>query len=416
MSWRAWIMFVLAGAFLVLAPLSVTSGTSQENIAKMLRVVVTVLMVLTGAVAIHQFRPGAATISLMLFVAFFVAAALWSNSPQWGLFHKGMFGLSCMSGVFLAMAPRDLEEFKKGIRFLGLVASAVTLLVVAVYLQGGGAEIRQDRLSILGANANTVGGVAASLLILCVYLMLHAKSITMKCLLLMECAVLAAVILGSGSRGGLLVSLIGCVMLALPFVKRPMPLIVAGLILSAAVFFVMEFVELPGVSRLGEEMGKDTRSNIWKFAMRKFRSSPLFGVGWLNSGTGWSTVQSAYLQTLVETGVIGASLLAGWLFIMLFRMKQLAKWAISRGPVSDAASIVLAMLASILFHGLAESTTFVGTSIDSLLLGFGVGMSDRMPELAAKAKPRRSNQKRYILVPVGPPPPERAGRQPSRSA
>src|SRR5690606_5792473 len=111
-----WIMFVLAGAFLVLAPLSVTSGTSQENIAKILRVVVTMLMVLTGAVAIHQFRPRAATISLMLFVAFFVAGALWSNSQKWGLFHKGMFGLSCMSGVFLAMAPRDLEEFKKGIR------------------------------------------------------------------------------------------------------------------------------------------------------------------------------------------------------------------------------------------------------------------------------------------------------------
>jgi hypothetical protein len=49
----------------------------------------------------------------------------------------------------------------------------------------------------------------------------------------------------------------------------------------------------------------------------KWVASPVFGYGWLHNSDRWALVQSAYLQVLVETGIVGFIPLLVFLFAQL---------------------------------------------------------------------------------------------------
>jgi O-antigen ligase len=372
-------IFLLAGAFVLLAPLSVATGLGLSEPAKYARLATTVLIVLAGAATGRGLRMGAAGKAMTAFVAIFIGACVWSGNPVYACFYKGMFGLSFMSGLVLVNSVRSVEEFTKGLRLLGFVAVLAAFVALAVFLRDPDASTSLERMSVFGLNANLLGEASALLWILCLYLATSQRSRFWLALMALACGALGLIIIGTGSRGAALMALTGTLFVLLPMVQRPGRLAAALLGVLVVVYLAFEVFELSGGDRFVNEISKDTRSAIWSHAFRKyFMRHPLTGVGWLHYGDQWATLQNAYLQTLVETGLLGAGVLAlalGMTARGLYRNYQQVK---RRRLPRELLYLNLAFLVPVLMHGMAESSLFIGCSLDSLFLGMGVGLVDRM--------------------------------------
>jgi hypothetical protein len=124
----------------------------------------------------------------------------------------------------------------------------------------------------------------------------------------------------------------------------------------------------------------------------------LYGVGWLHVGDQWATLQNAYLQTLVESGLIGASVLATALVVASRGVYRNYREAKRRQLPKELLYLNLAFLVPVLAHGAAESSLFIGASLDSLFLGMGIGLVDRMLPLVSTTGP--STPRRGRAAPV----------------
>jgi hypothetical protein len=91
-------IYLLAAAFMVVAPLSI-SGTATEGI-KYARLAITVAMVGFGLFVYKPEPFGSSTKAFLFFCSFFTAAALWSNDITWALFNKSMFFMSILGGLY----------------------------------------------------------------------------------------------------------------------------------------------------------------------------------------------------------------------------------------------------------------------------------------------------------------------------
>lgn len=77
-----------------------------------------------------------------------------------------------------------------------------------------------DRLAIAGMNANTIGQSEAPLLLLSIYLLFKPGTKLQKGIHLASAIMLLAVILGTGSRGALLMVLLGSYFIIKPVLKE----------------------------------------------------------------------------------------------------------------------------------------------------------------------------------------------------
>lgn len=376
-------IFLLAAAFVLLAPVSVATGLAISEPAKYVRLGTTVLMVLLGAQSGRGLRMGPVGTMMSVFVAFFVMSGIWSGNPVFALIYKGMFGLSFFAGLVLVNSVKDSDEFKKGLDLLGAVAVLASFVALAAYWRDPSGSVRQERMSVFGLNANLLGEASAMLWILCLYLALHQKSKLRLAILGLACASLALIIVGSGSRGAALMAAVGSLFLLVPFTKRPG--MVAGVLLGilVVVYVGSEVLDVGG-GRFVRDLSKDTRTQIWTNVMKRyFSKSPAIGIGWLNNGNQWAAVQSAYIQTLIESGIVGAGLLlAALASIANGFLRNRDEFQRRRLP-KELFYLNLALLAPILMNGAFESSLFIGASLDSLLLGMGVGLLDNAVRIVA---------------------------------
>jgi O-antigen ligase len=375
--------FVIAGAFVLLAPLSVATGLSISEPAKYLRLATTLLIVGLALVSGRGLRMGPAGRALAAFVLLFVISGLWSDLPHWALFNKGMFALACFSGVALGNCVRSRDELARGLRLLGLIAAGAAVIAFASYSSDRTTESGTlGRMAVYGMNSNAVGQTAAPLLILCVHLALHERSRLWRWLMIFACTVLAEVILATGSRGAALMALAGSALLFVPLTRRPGTIAAAILICLVVGFTAFEVFDLRGSDRMITELSKNTRSGIWNYGFKMFLTSPVIGVGWVHWGDRWGALQSIYMQTLVEAGLIGALALAGMMNVVATRWRRTHHWLSRAGHSCELSWLALAFLVAVFLHGLAESSTFMGSSLNALLLGLGVCLIDRSREPA----------------------------------
>lgn len=374
----------LAGVFLICSPLSVAADLSSAGAAKYVRLGSSVLIVLWGMASADLFRWGPATSMCLPFVTVWTISPLWSSSPLWGLMNKGMFTLAFLSGVVLAMTPRKLPQLEAGLRFLGVISAAAALLVLYEYLTNPEGSVTHGRMAVGGINANAISQTAAPLAVLCAYLGLYASRQSFRKVAIGAFALLFVILLLTGSRGGILTAIVGCLVLSLPLTKRPGTLLAMGLLLLGCTFVAFEVLSMGDEARAVRELTKDTRSGIWRYALRRFEEYPLLGRGWLSQpgGRSWATVQSAFLQVLVETGLVGAALLGVSLLGNLVRLMRVRRTIRMSKGARLMWYFTAACLAETVFHGLIESSMIVGTSLTPLLWGFGVGMVDALPRLA----------------------------------
>lgn len=376
-------LFLLAGSFLVLAPLSLATDLESAGAIKYVRLYVTVLMVVVGIVGYQlRFSRGASG-ALLVFVVFYAMASLWSSRPHMALFYKGMFALTVLSGILLAQCSRTVTDLLRGLRWLGVVAGLAGIVAFVQYARDPEGASRVGRMAVWGLNANALAMTAAGLFLLCMYLACYESSPKWKAFAIVVCALLGVEILATGSRGGLLMAVSGGGIIALPYAKHPKRFAAIVLVFAAVSYGVLSLVELQRLDRF-TDFTSNTREGVWKNAWRQFGKSPVIGQGWIASGRGsTANVMNIYLQTLVETGLVGAGLFAGCLIVIAKRAKSM--YLSLRNPLNPARTLgflAIGLTAAVLLHGTAESAAFLGSTLNALLFGFGVGLIDRLPELA----------------------------------
>lgn len=387
MSLNLKLIFLLAGGFVLLSPTSVAGGLSISEPAKYFRLLTTILIVAIGLASAGQLRIGAGGRALIAFSTLFVIASVWSTKPAYGLFNKGMFGLTCLSGIILAASIRTTAELRAGLRLLGLVSGAAALVVLLVFLKAPGQVQTNDRMAVFGINPNMIGHTAVPLSILCMYVAINDRRTLWKTLMIGACCLLGLIIIATGCRGAALTLVIGTACLLAPYSRRPgvMLGVLVGIALVAFVGF--EVLEIGGSNRMVSEFGKDTRQGVWRWALKSFQKSPIFGVGWFHYGSKWAMVQSMYIQTLVETGIVGAMSLIGTLCLVAIvwfsSLQRLHKMRAPTGICYLALSLLLMELA----QGLTESSPLAGTTLASLVLGLSVGLTDRVVDLSEVGRP-----------------------------
>ena len=313
---------------------------------------------------------------------------------MWGLFYKGMFLLTFLSGVVLASQSTRLEGVQQSIRAVCLIAGCAALVAVALFAANPESSTRFDRLSLEGLNPNMLAQTAAPLAILCAYGALYDNKRGYRWFAAISFALLIIVMVMSGSRGGLAMALVGCGILTVPVAKRPGLLLVGMGVVFTSGYFAVELMGGFGSIRLLEELTKDTRSGIWTAGVRRFLDRPLLGHGWFHKGNGWATFQNAYLQVAIETGVLGITV------ICLGLVEVMRRWWIERGRVGDDKRMMPlvylsgACIVASALHGVAETTFVLGTALNPFLFGFGIALTDQVSRLSGEVRRRQQRWRR----------------------
>ena len=383
---------LLSGMFFLLAPLSLATTFPYQEGAKYLRVLLTIMIVALNLLFYRQFPLRTAGRALAVFIAFFLLSALWSDLPYWGLFHKGMFVLTCLSGFSIAYSASGAAQLRKSIHFLAVVASFAGILSFVLFIRNPEEATSQGRMALMGMNANAVGQTAAPFLLFIVYRLLSETRRSRKALLVFSTSLLVFVIVASGSRGAALMACVGVIPLLVPKMKNPKQMIAATLFLLILGFGTVGLAAEYETTRMFDEFTKNTRGGILRFAIRQFLISPVIGQGWLHHETSWTLVQSVYMQNLVETGILGSFLLAIFLLLTVCEFVRLRPKLNTRNANRDLYALSLSLTLSVLVHGLFESSTFSGPSANAFCLGMGVGMLDRLPEFRYRSLRRHARR------------------------
>ena len=377
-------IWAMGAAFIVIAPLS-TSG-SAIGILKWLRLLTTVLAFYFSISNIKLPERLGGARSLFIFVLFFTFAALWSNYPVMGMVNKGMLFFTVMTGLAMSYSAVSAKDLLKKLHMIGYVGGASSLTLGYVFLNNKEGNLAGDRLAVAGMNANTIGAAGALLLLLAVYLVFKSKRNIQKAVHLSSAVFLLAIVLGTGSRGALLMTAVGLFFILKPILsKNAMSIFVVCMIPFVVLqiygaISTKEDTVTPGIDRLANMNmeTKNTRSGMWNWTIKRFNESPVIGKGWLNwGGTTSANTHNVYLHVLAESGVIGGVVFLVMLF-RLFSIYRVNTSSLKAGmDPNDFTPLGAGILASVLVHGMVESSTILGTTTNALFLGLSVGLMDR---------------------------------------
>ncbi len=380
----------LAAAFMIIAPLSLATKLEAAPQLKIVRIALcgvgTLLAVGSGALR----RAGAASLAVAVFASFYVLAAAWSPFPLAGVAYKSIFLSAIVFGLALGGSFADRARLRWAMRLLGVVAVAASLVVLHQYRSNPAAVTRIGRLAFLGMNANAVGMTAAGYLFFAVFLALNERGLW-RLVGTLGSAVLLTLILASGSRAAMAMGLLGVTLQVVPWIPYPRrvvpPVVVAALLLV----LLSETVESQAIERF-TDFEKNTRQGMWAAGVRLFSQSPIVGHGWLTTGRSTGNLQNAYLQVLAEGGVIGGVLLL-WAAAQVTRMilEKRRRVAPADRPIYYFATGIIAGLA---LHAIAESSLLHGSTINTFLFGFALGVVESLKPtwLSQTEAPRVSRQ------------------------
>jgi O-antigen ligase len=128
--------------------------------------------------------------------------------------------------------------------------------------------------------------------------------------------------------------------------------------------------ELQGTDAVDEYAVTSGRNLIWPFVIEKIKERPVFGYGrlamkttglqdflWTELGEGFPHPHNAYLELLLDNGVVGAVLVLPFYLVILF--KAVSVFRDSRSPVFVAAGgMTLALVLALLTAGFGSQTFY----------------------------------------------------------
>ncbi len=377
-------IWAMGAAFIVVAPLSTSGGAVVVLKSLRLRIPVLAFYVSVSKNKLPERLEGAR--SLFHFVLLFTFAALWSDYPVMGMVNKGMLFFTVMTGLAMSYSAVSAKDLLKKLNMIGYVGGASSLTLAYVFINNKEENLAGDRLAVAGMNANTIGAAGALLLLLAVYLIFKPGKNIHKVVHLSSAVFLLAIVLGTGSRGALLMSTVGLFFVLKPILsKNAMSIFVVCLIPFVVLqiygaISADEDTVTPGIDRLANMSmeTENTRSGMWNWTIKKFNESPVIGKGWLSwGGTSSANTHNIYLHVLAESGVIGGVLFSVMLF-RLFSVYRMNTSSLKAGmDPCEFTPLGAGILASVLVHGMVESSTLLGSSTNALFLGISVGLMDR---------------------------------------
>jgi len=281
-------------------------------------------------------------------------------------------------------------------KLLGFVAALSAVGLVFLFATAPAEEMGGKRLSVGGMNANIIGSSAAPLFLLCLFLLLRPQKTLHRGIHFTTAIILLSIVMATGSRGSFIMAALGSIFIMRPVLKKNMFMATFFILIPIVVYYL--FTETLSGSDASPTSGfdritssdegtrsADTRAPVWNWAMKRFYESPLIGVGWMHFGNNSANVHSVYILILAECGLVGAY----FFFLVLIKipttflshLQSTEHHSISYDLTFFAGGI----LAAHLVHGMVESSTLFGSTVNCAFFGFGVGILDRVLDLDTSA-------------------------------
>ena len=393
-------MFLLTGAFFVFSPISAASLFPFTVPAKYGRVYITLLLLFVGVFFFRAYRLGRTAFVFLAFVGLYVLASFWSDFPLDALKYKGLYGLSVVSGFLLARSVRDFRDLEVGLRALVTGAAVFGALMLVEVVRNPSTVFHLERLAFWGMNPNRIGQTLAPMLIVTFYVALFDRAAVWRLAAYVIGGALGILLMYTGSRGGAGQALLGCFIVATPLIRRPFMLIVVAGLVSLAVFFTLTIAGTDAPERL-LSLNLETREGIWGFAKSEFADAPLFGQGWIYNTVGAGgelssrNMHSIYLQMAVETGAFGVFLMGIAMLFVFFKGLSTYRYVRSVGIEPQTAYLALGLVVTVLAHGVIEAGTVMGSTLNGMMLPFGIALFDRLPELLHESGARTGEANGY---------------------
>ncbi len=147
--------------------------------------------------------------------------------------------------------------------------------------------------------------------------------------------------------------------------------------------------------RAVDELTKDTRTGHWMRAIGIWQENPILGVGWSQFRGRWTMHHSAYLQVLVEVGVLGA---LAWAWVLWCCFTQCRYVYTNRRLLGDweitIAELGIAIILSCLIHAFGESAILAATMPLAIALGLSIHLID---DAVVKIDELQSMESRYAF-------------------
>lgn len=387
-------LFFLIGAYQVFIPATLVGDSTLT--VKLVRIGMLLAIFLLGVRWLRWPRSGDLGASMMAFAIVFVMGAVWSGHMVLGLMYKGLFFCSVLGGVAVARAIQNERDFKIMLRH-SVMACAVGVLIVLFLAVDGQTRFSKGRLVIGSLNPNFLGQSCAIFGILAGLLVYFESDKRWRFLAICVFLFAGGMTVLSGSRAAFLMLFMGSAVLIPLWLFRASGLrltvimtclavgVVAGMWATQAESQAVTFSDslsdpsdVRAGTRLFTEAFRDNRLAVWWYGWKLYREYPIAGRGWNSDGRTWAVVQSSYMQVLIETGLIGAFLLLVFLARAGGRIFRTVRLTFRQsGKNFDVLPVMMAAgLAAILVHGLFEASLILGTTPNSVLLGFLVTRLD----------------------------------------
>jgi hypothetical protein len=274
---------------------------------------------------------GAAAIGLLGFQLFYaIQLSLFAGD---GLM-KGVFGviaISLMFGVCAWGFGRQANDAASARAALATLSWAGIGFIASNFLQiivDPGGALMALRLAGTAGNAQMMGGTATILLLAASYQFAsRSSSEAAKWINLAMICVLGSMVLATGSRTAAMATVVG---VAVFFRSEIGKFILLAVVLALG--FVLLSVTVESSARLTFDRfseGQDTRGAVWSEALAIFYASPIFGeFPFLQPGQEPNGIESTFIRTLANMGLVGATVLAVpllFIFRDLLRVIQLSR-------------------------------------------------------------------------------------------
>ncbi len=384
-------LFILAGVIIGLAAFSGAREIEQlGTLVKYIRGYALVLLVGIGLLKVRVGAIGPATMAWLFFATMFVLSGALSTVPHEALAYKGQFGLVVLGGMLMAHSLRDRAELMRGLRFLCIVGGMLGLFLIVYFVSDPSRSLSFGRVRILGTRPNNVAYNLVALMLVGTHLALSERSRFWKTIAYACCGSLIMVLVLSGSRGAMATLAMAVMVQLVPWGGRWLRrLILPAFMLLVAYLMIGLAGEGVDVSRFSST--KNTRSVKWADTWTLIQRSPLIGHGYYpgtqtRSGalTGFNA-HNALFQVVVDAGILGGLVLVTAAVIVLLRGLRMRRLLRRQHAVSHLSVLSLSLIVALWLSGLVTSTIVFPSSL-CLLLCFMIGLTDRLPALAARER------------------------------
>lgn len=349
----------------------------RPNVHLALGILLTIVMILSGKIVAARIPvQGLFTLAIALFAAML---QFIHDGPREGLESVG-FALATIPCLMIATTAvnRSYEGCLKTLRMIMVVSvvwtvgSSIQFVINPAYLVNN-----QGRFWGLLANAQHAAMLVAPFFTIALWLLLNDPMRRFKLLWIGLIAINLLFMAWTGSRTGLLMTLIGAGLVLYNRVGRMIILLPIAAVVTYLLSFLADELQIgSNIDRLTS--GENTRAGVWTAQIRNAFENPLIGVGWHSAGGS----ESSYLAGFASYGFGMLLLMMAFLVWSMWRCASL--WLRRRHlpreqrPLIDLFIAWNAMyFAAAVFEGIMLGRSSPSQSLMLIVAGIGVWLSEQ---------------------------------------